>query len=196
MLATRRYSSLHDELRRELQELRDEGAVNESHRRTPANLAQLSIGWRYFLRFAEESEAITLDEAERIRRSVAAAFRQVAEAQADPLQDAEPAGQFIRLLRACVASGRAHVASIKGHSPSIASPGTWGWRQADMSDRTIWEAQGRRVGWLEDESLYLDPEAAHAEVQRFRLRERRVPPCHLPYACEATERAETPCNNR
>jgi hypothetical protein len=145
-----RYATLRDEIRRELQQLRDEGGARDGHRRTPANLAQLSIGWRYFLRFAEEVGGITPDEAARMRVHVATALRQLEDAQAAHLQDAEPAAQFLRFLQACIASGRAHVANLKGTEPQpanngSANAGTWGWRQVEVGERTVWQPQGKRV---------------------------------------------------
>jgi hypothetical protein len=167
-----RYETLRVDVRRELQQLRDESGARDGHRRTPANLAQLSIGWRYFLRFAEEAGVITPDEGARMRVHVATALRQLENAQAAHLQDAEPAAQFLRFLRACIASGRAHVANLKGLEPHPANNGsanacTWGWRQVEVGDHTVWQPQGKRVGWLDEEHLYLEPDAAHAEVQRF-----------------------------
>lgn len=47
----------------------------------------------------------------------------------------------------------------------------WGWRQlpygAGDTPSPEWVPQGRRVGWLDGESLYLEPEAAYAAAQRL-----------------------------
>ena len=57
-------------------------------------------------------------------------------------------------------SGRAHVAAPDGTVP--ADPAGWGWRSDDKGD---WRARGDRIGWLDGEDLYLEPEAAEFLVQ-------------------------------
>jgi hypothetical protein len=80
----------------------------------------------------------------------------------------EPTRRFRELLSAAIASGRAHVANSEGGEPEV--PEAWGWRQATVGsgdfERNEWRPQGERVGWLEEEDLYLEPEAALAAVQK------------------------------
>jgi len=83
--------------------------------------------------------------------------------QADHQQIADPANHFMCLLCAALASGRAHIASTAGAAP-IENLEAWGWRRSGNGDAT---AQGRRVGWLDGEDIFLDPEAAHAEAQKL-----------------------------
>jgi hypothetical protein len=49
------------------------------------------------------------------------------------------------------------------------NPGAWGWREHRIGTgehaRDEWVAQGRRLGWLEGENFYLEPEASYAEAQ-------------------------------
>jgi hypothetical protein len=53
---------------------------------------------------------------------------------------------------------------------NVGWPEAWGWRQATVGsgdfEREEWRPQGERVGWLEDEDLYLEPDAALAAVQK------------------------------
>jgi hypothetical protein len=48
---------------------------------------------------------------------------------------------------------------------------TWGWRRKMVGlgdqERAEWQPQGKRVGWLAGNDLYLDPESAHAEAQKL-----------------------------
>jgi len=53
------------------------------------------------------------------------------------------------------------VASGDGDKP--ASPEAWGWRRSGDE----WRAQGERIGWLDDEALYLEPEVAYAAAQKL-----------------------------
>jgi hypothetical protein len=82
----------------------------------------------------------------------------VTAAHAADIISAEPAALFLRLLSAAVASGRAHLANPEDEHPEDAQ--RWGWRPTG----TEWQAQGRRIGWVDGENVYLEPEAAYAEA--------------------------------
>lgn len=60
------------------------------------------------------------------------------------------------------------MANPEGGRPETSE--AWGWRQATVGtgdfEREEWRPQGERVGWLEDEGLYLEPDAALAAVQK------------------------------
>ena len=66
-----------------------------------------------------------------------------------------------------LASGEAHVASPDGDEPT--PPEAWGWRAvrvgAGENEREEWRPQGKRVGWLDQDNLYLEPDAAYAAAQ-------------------------------
>jgi hypothetical protein len=76
--------------------------------------------------------------------------------------------RFFELVRSAIGSGQAHVASTEGTPP--ANPDAWGWRDrvigAGQHERSEWSPQGVCVGWLQDEHLFLDPDAAHRIAQR------------------------------
>ncbi|HZU76009.1 MAG TPA: hypothetical protein VFA70_04540, partial [Dehalococcoidia bacterium] len=75
----------------------------------------------------------------------------------------------MELLRAAVASGRAHVASPSGGVPEHAT--AWGWRQVEAGagdvQRMEWRPQGERLGWVSGEDLYIVSDAAYAGLQHF-----------------------------
>jgi hypothetical protein len=71
-------------------------------------------------------------------------------------------GQYLQLLTAALASGRAHVTTTMGGEPD--SPLAWGWRKTSAGG---WEPQGLLVGWLDGAELYLEPVAAYAQAQRL-----------------------------
>ena len=82
-------------------------------------------------------------------------------AQAGHQLAAEPAQRFIDLILAALSSGRAHVAAKDGTKPQDSS--AWGWRPFEGEPRS----QGLRIGWLDGDDVYLEPEAAFATAQRF-----------------------------
>src|SRR5262249_20065796 len=125
--------------------------------------------WQYWLDYALAAGAIDQAERDALARRVWAALQGAGSDQAAHLAAAEPCGHFLRLLAGALASGRAHVASPDGDEPDL--PGAWGWRSTEIVTRdgreTRWEPLGRRVGWLDGLDLYLEPEAAYAEVQEL-----------------------------
>jgi hypothetical protein len=143
--------------------LRSEHRAEGQHARTPGIAADLFIGWDYFLRFAVDCGAISADSSDGYLRRITAALKEVCAEQAEHVQAAEPCGYFLRLLAGAVASGQAHVAGIGGGCPSNAAV-SWGWRETDPGSGN-WQAQGRKIGWVEGNNLYLSPEAAFAEAQ-------------------------------
>ncbi len=83
------------------------------------------------------------------------ALGEAAAAQAGHQHASEPARRFVELISSALASGRAHVACPAGKKPDV--PG-WGWRTTDYRDIH----QGRQIGWLDGEDVYLDPDASIA----------------------------------
>jgi hypothetical protein len=143
--------------------LRSEHATEGQHGRTPGIAADLFIGIDYFLRFAEECRAISHEERkDYLGRTKAALATAVAE-QVENLEAAEPTSHFLRLIAAALTSGRAHVASSHGNRPRNAAA-AWGWHKVGAGD---WAPQGKRIGWLHGEDLYLSPDAAFAEAQKL-----------------------------
>src|SRR6202163_951149 len=95
------------------------------HRRTPGIVADLFIGWQWFLDFASEAEALTRGEADGYRARVWSALIAVAHRQSEHQREANPVARFLALLRTAIAAGRAHVAARNGGRPD--HPGTRGW---------------------------------------------------------------------
>jgi hypothetical protein len=164
------YGALRQRLRKAMAELRDQVKADGLHTRTPGIVADLLLGLRYLLAFAVDVGAITARQQADLWARGEKALSEAAAEQASHLAAAEPTGYFLRILAAALASGRAHVASPGGREPA-ATPEAWGWRQVTTSSgqnaRGEWQAQGRRVGWVDGPDLYLEPEAAFAEVQEL-----------------------------
>jgi len=163
-----RYEDLRESLKAEHAELRRAASVSGQHRRTPGIVADLALGLRYFLLFAHESGAIDTEAARELWAGGWQALGEAASGQFEHQAAGEPTRRFRELLSAAVASGRAHFANPEGGRPEI--PEAWGWRQATVGsgdfEREEWRPQGERIGWLEDENLYLEPDAALAAVQK------------------------------
>jgi hypothetical protein len=163
------YEAIRTRLKGEMVELRAKLQAGDQHARTPGIVADLALGFKYFLAFALEVGALTKAEGAEWNARAWSALQLAAAEQADHVLAADPATHCIRLLAGALASGRAHIAGTDGTEPENAT--AWGWRQETVGtgehQRTEWQAQGRRIGWLGGEDLYLEPEAAYAEAQEL-----------------------------
>jgi hypothetical protein len=164
-----RYPAIHDGLRAETATLRERVRAEGLHARTPGILADLAAGWRHWLDYALEAGAIDQGERDSLARRAWVALLAAGEVQAEQVAAADPVTQFLRLLAGALASGRAYVSGLDGNAPDDA--GAWGWREVTIGtgqyQRTEWQPQGLRIGWLDGTDLLLEPEAAYAEAQRL-----------------------------
>jgi hypothetical protein len=132
-------------------------AAQDGHPRTPGLVADLALGWKLFLDYAEGVGAITSNERASLAFRAWRGLLEAAALQAEEVQAHDPARRFLELLSAAVATGRAHVAeATTGGTPEDAVG--WGWGPAPA---------GQCIGWVEDEDLYLCPESAYAVAQRL-----------------------------
>lgn len=143
-------------------DLRNDAASSTMHRRTPDIVAQLAVGWYLFLDFAAEVGAISTAERRSLWSRGWAALGQAAARQAIYQAANEPATRFLELLASAFASGAAHLAASSGRA-APPNPAAWGWRQRVSGDgvRYEWQPQGTRIGWVDGDFIYLDPDASY-----------------------------------
>lgn len=146
---------------------RDELARSGQHRRAPGAVAELLFGVEVFLRFAADAGALDDDERGTLRDRMEADLRALLDAQGSQMEVAEPHVRFLSLLRSALAAGDAHVVAGDGSRPD--DPGRWGWRPSASAEGTssnaLWLPQGRAVGWIVGEDLYLDTSNAVRAAQ-------------------------------
>jgi hypothetical protein len=155
--------------------LRTQVLQSAAHARTPEIVANLLVGFQTFIAFAREVGAVTGDEADQFLNLADGELRRVGTAQAARQASNEPARRFLKLVASAIASGQAHVAGLGGNPPenpawkyetATAAQRSWGWRVAgDFTTPPI--PQGRCVGWLDGDDLYLDPAASYAVAQQL-----------------------------
>ncbi len=159
---------LRDRFLDDIADLRAQAHRTGMHGRTPEATANLALGWRFWLAFAQDEGALTAAEAAHTWLRVWAALLGVAARQADHQAVEDPPRRFLELLAAAIASGQAHVAAPSGGAPSESQG--WGWRERTVGtgeyERTEGVPQGLQVGWLDGDDLYLEPDAAYAAAQR------------------------------
>jgi hypothetical protein len=164
-----RYEQHREQLQTEVAGRRDAHTLVAAHRRTSVLAANLEVGLRCWLSYGREAGAIDKHEHLLLLQRLDAALEAVVAAQGYHQEASEPATRFLELLRAAMASGAAHVATPDGGAPWEGA--RWGWRATTIgiggSEHEKWRPQGVRVGWIDRDDLYLEPEAAFAAVQRF-----------------------------
>jgi len=155
----------HEEFRSTLadrvSELRLKAMRSSAHARTPEIIANLQVGFEFYLEFAHECGAITAAERGELANHCWEALFETAAAQTKHHSAVEPTVRFLELLRACLVSGRAHLANRAGYEPAR-SPESCGWRRDDNGK---WAPHGDCIGWTHDSDLYLEPVAAYRAAQ-------------------------------
>ncbi len=137
------------------------------HKRTPTSVAQLAVGIHCFLRFAQESGAITPDERDEYWNRCWCALLDTCASQAQHVGSADPVKRFLDLLSAAVASGHAHFAAPSGAAPPDGTALASGWRKVSSGSGTELRPLGDRIGWIDGDDLYLEPEASYRIAQQM-----------------------------
>ena len=143
-------------------ESRAQMALRAFHRRTSEIAANLHFGLELFLDYGLHTGAISLDRHHELSARIAAALAEVVGAHARHQQSSEPAQSFLSLLASAISAGHAHLAHPGGAEPD--TPEAWGWRKhrtgtGDFAEDR-WASQGKRVGWIGGDDVYLDTTAA------------------------------------
>jgi len=163
-----RHDAVGAEARKLGNEYRDAAASNDGHRRTAEIVAQLTLGWEFFARYAVEVGVVSQDEADKRLQLVRKTLREAATAQIAHHAAAEPATQFLELLRTALTTGHAHVASREGKAPRGGYAQALGWRPYECGEGEYrFEPKGQRIGWVDGDELLLDPGAAYKAAQEI-----------------------------
>ncbi len=161
-----------DELKETLparqKELRDDirEQTKVAHDRIPDIQANLLLGWEMFLKFAEESGAITAGEKAEVFGEAWGDLNILAEKQADFQRHEDPGERFLELIAAAIRSGDAYLkdTSTDG-APKEAE--RWGWQRDHRNSLAItYLPKGKAIGWVDGTHAYLDPNPAFQIAQQ------------------------------
>jgi hypothetical protein len=150
-------------------DLRDSFLGRYAHARTPDAVANLLLGLRYLLRYAEVVGAIDSAHRQELWTRGTAAFRVAAARQGEHQSANDPVARFADWVQTLLSAGRAHVAGPDGREPS-APPSIefWGWERRTCSSGSDtsanWTSRGERIGWVDGDELYLNPDATYAKL--------------------------------
>jgi hypothetical protein len=158
-----RLDALQHGRRKEIERLRDLALADRQHRRTPEIVANLALGWECFLAFLHDAGILTRAEVFDLWRRAWEALGEAADAQRKHQVAAEPVSRFVHLLQGALAGGYAHVADRDGEAPEPLP--RWGWERG-LRGRAH-KGKGTLIGWLDEDGVFLEPEAAFSVVQRM-----------------------------
>jgi DNA polymerase-1 len=122
-------------------ELRQATANAEAHTRHPGALAHLLVGLVLFTRLAEDVGAVDAARGDRLRAEAKAALLDLALAQREAVEEADPVMQFVTTLQALIATRKATLRPKAGN----VEPGYF---------------DGEIIGWKDAEHAYLLHEVA------------------------------------
>src|SRR5262249_48083588 len=163
------YETVCGRLRGEHAALRAEAAQGRQHARVPGVVAELFLGLRYFLDFAQAVGAIDADERAELDEGGWQALLSAGKEQSRQVTELDPVRRFLQLLGSAFGAGRAHVAAKNGGEPDHSE--AFGWREEMVGTGQYAtprsRPQGDCVGWIDGPDLYLDPDSSYATVQTF-----------------------------
>lgn len=147
---------------------RDEFRRN-GHPRFATNIASLLLGWHEWLAYATSIGAISQEERDGYWVRVRKAIQRLGADQERYQRDGDPVSVYLRSLIALIASGRAYLARPDGGAPP--DPDQWGWLAIEPANpddpRMSWRPQGQRLGWIDGDDVYLQPDAAYTAARQY-----------------------------
>jgi hypothetical protein len=168
-----RYEDIQEGLPQRHAELRTKAAAGDRdlHPRVPGTVADLFLGWRYWLTFAAEAGAITQEESSDLANRAWQGLLEAASDQASEIAARNPCRRFVELIGSVITSRRAHLTDKNGTVPK--DPLNWGYRERefyagqDEPPGIAYDPQGRCIGFVDGEDVFLDPESAYAEAAKL-----------------------------
>lgn len=155
--------SLRDGIDSEFEKLRDRVDATDglnAHPRTPSNTAHLLMGWDFFLRFLKDRSVLVESDIQSLRRRVEAAVLEAGRNQPGATEELDDDQRFLVYVASALRGGYAHLERLEGGAPQ--NPGDWGWRSNGFSP----ESRGPRLGWVDDDYVYLVPDLVYQAAQR------------------------------
>lgn len=129
-----------------LQQMRQSTTLDSTHLRVPEIVAHLNLGLFLFLEFAKRAGGVSEDQTDQIFEEGQTAIMDQAKAHGRRIAEADPAEVFLSTLTSLLAQGAV------GLSPKDGKSG--------------WIGSGDQIGWVDEEYVYLIPEAVRRAVAR------------------------------
>ena len=160
-----RAEHLPDELKQGFLKYRNKAESGLS--RLAETAAHLQLGFVLGLDFALDSGVITRNEMQERARASWDVFTRLALEQEQIIKQERPALLFVRGLQSLFIQGAAHLRG-RSNDGEPSEPREWGWQEVS-SITGCWSyiPGGDPLGWVDDEAIYLLPEASFKAVAEF-----------------------------
>jgi hypothetical protein len=137
----------------------------EGHARASTNTANLLAGMKFFLLYACELGAITVEEAQAYLTRCRSALIQLAEEASQADRQDKQSEQWRKLIVTALTSKKAHLSDPDGKYPGL----EYGWKmrlrsiehEDSLDEEEAFDGGGSQIGWIDGDDIYLDPEAAY-----------------------------------
>jgi hypothetical protein len=150
-------NDLKQTLPQSFEELRAEALV-EGHGRIPEEIAHLQLGMDLGLKFFVEKGALTPEDADALKEEAWEVFISLGREHARILEEERPVAKFISTLEAIFMQRKGYLLDREtGEMPK--DGGRWGWIGGEKG--------GNLLGWVDEDGIYLVPEAVWREVQEY-----------------------------
>jgi hypothetical protein len=137
--------------------------TNKGHTRMGDNLATSLSGLWLLLEFANERASLSGGKVQQLKSKAISAAQNLAQLQVSVDQEGSEAERFVALLQSALSMCRAHMANKDGNQPY--HYGALGWKMIGTGEYQKLDGQGPRIGWLDDDCVYLDPKAALSVIK-------------------------------
>lgn len=141
------------------------GSSMKQHARQKENFVSLLLGIWLFLEFSGEQEIFRADQTEEIRQKTIEAATAVGKVQERVNEESSLPEQFIASVSSALSMGIAHLECRKQGGCPLWCATNVGWKQTlykTDGNQESWRSdpQGRRIGWIDKEGVYLEPQSA------------------------------------
>ena len=99
-----RFDEIHGQHAERVARLRQEATKSTNHKRTPVVVAELGVGLKHFITFAQDAGALSADDADRLWSRGWKALGEAAAAQSSFQVASDPVRLFLELLASAIAS--------------------------------------------------------------------------------------------
>ena len=140
-----------------------EQLTNKGHTRMRDNLATLLSGLWLLLEFGKEHGILSDENIAHFKSKALNAAQDLAHLQVSVDQDGSEAERYIQFLKSALAMGRAHLADKDGTYPHYYC--NLGWKMAGAGTYQRLEGQGSKIGWVDENYIYLIPKAALSVIR-------------------------------
>jgi hypothetical protein len=161
--------------------LRTAAFQDGAHAREPGQVAYLQLGWEMFTRCAVDAGALTPPERDTVLEETQTHLHGVASEHSQILQAETTVSRFLALLRDGFASKQIYLRNTKDTTPARAT--AWGWTEEMEYDRSVGgnvpvfhPKQATLIGYVDDEHLFLLPEATYRYLQHASQKANRTWP--------------------